>query len=166
MRCCTVHTDLSSAYCRYADCFHISSKDNVMGWTKMVRLASFTKTNAVYYVNSNAALVKITFRAVSCHKIGKLSIFFLSQWRRELVSGCKWDEVQGRHPPDWSVVVWEWCKQVCWRRLDLISDLWDLPQQSLSFLTCLQDEAWPISIDHTTATKTRCSNRTGTLTSL
>lgn len=42
----------------------------------MVRIATFTKTNAVYYVNSNAALVKINFRAVSCHKIDKLSIFF------------------------------------------------------------------------------------------
>lgn len=55
-----------------------------MGWTKMVRIASFTKTNAVYYVNSNAALVKITFRAVSCHKIGKLSIFFFKPMKKRV----------------------------------------------------------------------------------
>lgn len=84
MRCCTVHTDLSSAYCRYADCLCWKCENNVMGWTKMVRIASFTKTNAVYYVNSNAALVKITFRAVSCHKIGKLSIFFFKPMKKRV----------------------------------------------------------------------------------
>lgn len=65
---------------------------------------------------------------------------FQSLYWEGCLSGSERDEVQRRHPPDWSVVVWDRCEQMCWRCLDLISDLWDLSQQSLPLFTSLQTQ--------------------------
>lgn len=56
------------------------------------------------------------------------------------MSGCERDEVEWRHPPDWSVVVGERSKQICWWCFILISNLWDLPQQGFSFFSSLKTE--------------------------
>lgn len=56
------------------------------------------------------------------------------------MSGCKRDEVERRHPPDWRVVVGERCKQICGRRFNLISNLRDLPQQGFPLFSSLQTE--------------------------
>lgn len=84
------------------------------------------------------------------HRIQTIVHFKADEYKGGL-SGCKRDEVQWRHPPDWSVVVWEWSEQICWWRLDLISDLWDLSQQSLSLFASLQAE-WPPPLVSTTYT--------------
>lgn len=56
------------------------------------------------------------------------------------MSGCERDEVEWRHPPDWSVVVGERSKQIRWWCFNLISNLWDLPQQGFPFFSSLKTE--------------------------
>lgn len=69
------------------------------------------------------------------------------------MSGCERDEVEWRHPPDWSVVVGERSKQIRRWCFNLISNLWDLPQQGFSFFPSLKNRVsvWTVSTGTTSA---------------